>query len=519
MSITAERIPPNPSATITSLRAVGYKIEAAVADLIDNSITANAKNIWITAEWNNGDPWISFLDDGDGMIEAALISAMVVGSSDPMLRREPADLGRFGLGLKTASFSQAMVLNVFSLTIGNTLVDRCWNLDHVRDTREWELLRDVICPDQGLINNLNSNGHGTLVVWQKLDRYEAAGSLEDGTETHFYRALDEIKVELGILFHRYISGRTVNDRRIKIYMNGTDENSAVKAWDPFLRIRFDQVTEKQPLDPLDPNSAQIFGIILPHKDQIRDESTFQELSRPGDLTRLQGFYVYRADRLLCYGDWLNLAGPDGKKFRREEVYRLARVGIEIQNFDDDTWKIDIKKSMATPPSRMRKAIESYAHMVREKAKKVYWHRANVGTKPTHDSIAAEVPVWKDFGRFNQLRYEINRSHDLIESFISDCHILGPRLEKLFKLIERAVPIEKIYVQSTSPDFSSLPDSEIEMDDATSSDFRALYDRYLNIVIKTEKDIVRAQLKAIEKIRKQEPFNRYRDEDLLRYIKG
>lgn len=97
---------PRPSALLESLRSIGYTLETALADIIDNSITANSSSISVRFAWNNGDPWIAIIDDGDGMSNDELINAMRFGSRNPVEKRAKNDLGRFGLGMKTASISQ-----------------------------------------------------------------------------------------------------------------------------------------------------------------------------------------------------------------------------------------------------------------------------------------------------------------------------------------------------------------------------------------------------------------------------
>ena len=109
LSAAAEEAAPIPSALVNSLRAFGYALDTAVADLIDNSITAHARRIDIRFDWNSGAPRISLTDDGDGMPEIELVAALRLGAINPAELRAADDLGRFGLGLKTASFSQARV--------------------------------------------------------------------------------------------------------------------------------------------------------------------------------------------------------------------------------------------------------------------------------------------------------------------------------------------------------------------------------------------------------------------------
>ena len=75
------------------MRSFGYSLNTAISDLIDNSITAKASNVWIDFEWDDEKTWISISDDGIGMDEEKLKNAMKIGSQSPLLPREKNDLG------------------------------------------------------------------------------------------------------------------------------------------------------------------------------------------------------------------------------------------------------------------------------------------------------------------------------------------------------------------------------------------------------------------------------------------
>ena len=105
---------PEAASMIETFRAIGYNLETAIADIIDNSISANARNIYINRIWRGGQSIITIKDDGDGMNSNEIIQAMRPGAKNPLSDRSENDLGRFGLGLKTASFSQCCKLSVLS---------------------------------------------------------------------------------------------------------------------------------------------------------------------------------------------------------------------------------------------------------------------------------------------------------------------------------------------------------------------------------------------------------------------
>ena len=163
-------MPPDAPTLMWSTRAIGDTTSAAVADLIDNSISANASRIQI--QFVSGEnSYISILDDGAGMSPEALRQAMKYGSGNPWKERSPSDLGRFGLGLKTASLSQCRKLTVASKRDG-IISAFCWDLDHVIEAKAWELLEldeeDILQLPQ--ITELQRLSEGTIVLWDKLDK-------------------------------------------------------------------------------------------------------------------------------------------------------------------------------------------------------------------------------------------------------------------------------------------------------------------------------------------------------------
>lgn len=166
-------LPPYAPTLIESTRAIGYSLEAAVADIIDNSIAASAKNVDIFFFPVDG-AYIAILDNGNGMGTEELNAAMQYGSKNPIDARDAKDLGRFGLGLKTASLSQCRCLTVVAKQ-GDRIEGRQWDIDHVAETGSWSLIvleageLDSI-PN---IDDLRAYESGTLVVWQKLDRIKS----------------------------------------------------------------------------------------------------------------------------------------------------------------------------------------------------------------------------------------------------------------------------------------------------------------------------------------------------------
>ncbi len=196
-----KRIPPRASALIESLRDVGYSLQTAVADVIDNSLTAEAECIELLCNTDSENPEMGILDDGRGMSEEELLEAMRPGTKSPLEARASSDLGRFGLGLKTASFSQCRRLTVVTRKDGLAAC-AVWDLDTVAEEDDWlaEFPEDLsIVP---WVERLADTG--TLVVWQKLDRL-----LEDSSragQQDMMRQIDEAASHIGFVFHRFLSG-------------------------------------------------------------------------------------------------------------------------------------------------------------------------------------------------------------------------------------------------------------------------------------------------------------------------
>ena len=319
-------VAPEPAALIESLRSVGYTLPAAIADIVDNSIAAEAKNIHLTFHWAGRNSYVVILDDGRGMSEDKLRDAMRPGSRNPLEERDPGDLGRFGLGLKTASLSQCRNLCVASKTAKGLLNSRTWDLDALANSSEWRLLHEPPRTADAPIRKLSEMPRGTAVVWSDLDRLIGNEQVGDAVaHARFNDAIDQVCEHLGLTFHRFLE-----DRSIKLFLN----EQAVVAWNPFMR-EGSSVSSPTPEEfiPFGKSGVTFQGFVLPHKDALT-EAEFQKNRGPRGWTAQQGFYVYRNRRLLVYGDWLRLGRPSA--WTREDQYRLARISLDILNDADST---------------------------------------------------------------------------------------------------------------------------------------------------------------------------------------
>lgn len=416
---------PEASSMIETFRAIGYSIEAAVADIIDNSISADAKNIYVNFEWKGGETWLSIKDDGHGMDNDELIQAMRPGSRNPLDARSAKDLGRFGLGLKTASFSQCRILSVISRRKNKKPVFWTWDLDFVNQTGNWDLINYL--PDgEKFEDEINGMKSGTIVIWNDLDRVVKNFQPDDNKALDkFLSIMEQVKKHLAMVFHRFIE-----TRKIKIYF----QDRLVEAWNPFLTSQ--TTTQGFPTEPLQNGKVIVKGFVLPHKSKITEE-VFKNAEGPKGWNEQQGFYIYRNERLLLAGDWLGM-------FRKEEHYKLARIQIDLPNSLDAEWQIDIKKSVARPPLVLREQLRAYAGQVRNQAVAVYRHRGkNVKQLPGQKF----VPLWIDHKRGNKWFYKINREHPVIEQIRIQAAVESDKaIEKLIRYIEETIPTKSIYIK-------------------------------------------------------------------------
>ena len=427
-------LPPSASSLSESMRDLGYSLATAVADIIDNSITAGATEVDVYCDLTCEKPTLVIIDNGSGMTEDELLLAMKHGSTNPKQVREPNDLGRFGLGLKTASFSQCRNLTVVSST--NSIVCGAeWDLDHVSKRDEWCLL---ILEDGDIkkIPYLDQLGEtGTAVVWTKLDRMfeDQYGSKRDEI---VFEKLDLVDRHLSLVFHRFLAGEVKHHPKLSIRING----KPVDAFDPFCRkIKATQVLPEE-IVRVDGMEVVIQPYILPHHSKLTaKEYDFYE-DRSSFISN-QGAYIYRNGRLMAWGDWFRLV-PKG------EATKLARVQIDFPNALDESWTIDIKKSRARPPHEVRERLRQIISKVTGTSTRI--HRGR-GQKLFQNS---PEPIWERYGDKDRVRFELNLSHPLLQSLnegLSDQQ--SSTLRSYLEAVSAAIPVEMIY-----SDYSSAPRS-------------------------------------------------------------
>jgi len=387
--------PPDAGALMMSARSFGnYDLPSALADLIDNSIKAKARSVHITCLRTDTEIEVRVRDDGEGMSAATLFAAMRPASSNPELERSPDDLGRFGWGLKSASFSQCRLLTVLSTVVGERSGAE-WDLDAIDG---WSMATF----DGGEIEELAHPdllaAPGTEVIWRKCDRLSENGRI--GAEA-FNELITHARARLALLYHRYLSGEA-DARAFIIRLNG----QAIAPFDPFHRDN----NATQPIGPEtihlpDGSSITIKGYILPHFSKLA-MLDYDRLGGEEGFVRNQGFYIYRNDRLIMNGTWFRL-------LRHGELSQLVRVSVDIPNSLDEMWKITVDKADAQLPSMLRARLKSLVSNLRRGSGNAF--RSRGGRIASRGS----TPVWSKYARNGQIRYYVNRDHPLVASLLED----------------------------------------------------------------------------------------------------
>ncbi|MFC1901362.1 ATP-binding protein [Chloroflexota bacterium] len=430
LNIETTKAEPEAASMIETFRAVGYNVGTAIADIIDNSISARASNIWVDYVWDGSDSKIFITDDGYGMNDAELIQAMKPGSKNPLDKRSPDDLGRFGLGLKTASFSQCRKFCVISKIKESGLVYWTWDLDYVGLSKGWNLLK--FRPDGDILyETLNKLESGTSVIWWDIDRLTKGSSESDEVaKRRFFEDMEASKNHLGMVFHSFI------ENGLNIYFR----DRKIVPWDPFMTGK--PGIQTRPEMKLDDDQISIQGFILPHRSNLTPEEYEYGKGPQDSWTNHQGFYIYRNDRLLVPGDWLNM-------FKKEAHYDLCRIKLNMRNDFDREWHIDIKKSQAIPPPEYREKILALAKEARSFAVEVYRHRGKIIKRTL--SKDEFIPVWEERVRHGKRFYKLNRKHPIIRNLLKESNELEKLIENAIKFIEETVPVPLIMIRENETD--------------------------------------------------------------------
>jgi hypothetical protein len=360
---------PPPVYFIKSISEQGYSLSTAVADLVDNSVTAGARRVELLINANVSPLRLYIADNGHGMTGDELTANMRFPSADLDAGRAGNDLGRFGLGLKTGSFSQSRRCTLISAKARMPYQARTWDVEYLKETKDWTLIIDSEDATKKYIEDfdaISSDFHArssefvprTVVIWDnlyKLERLKKQSEIND--------ELEELRSHLGLVFHRFLQSG-----KLEIRLN----NSMVTGFDPF-PLNADgvqQISENywQTADAY----VRFQGIILPKRAAVEVKEPDSLWAPAGkSLDECQGMFVYRNERLISYGLWL-------RAIPKAIWLQFARIKIDITNINDSEFHINVAKSSLKLPFGLKRAMAEMVTYVAGQASKEYRERLASG---------------------------------------------------------------------------------------------------------------------------------------------
>lgn len=374
-SIDRLEVIPSARKLVNSLRNIGYEFTTAVADLVDNSLEANATVVKIEVEFRGENSFVRIVDNGKGMNIQELREAMRFGSNHDFEKED--DLGKFGLGLKTASFSQCRSFVVASRSerFKKNINAFYWDLDEIENSDKWEITKVEPGELKELIDRHLNDGPGTVVIWRKLDRILNMKYPEgEAAKKRLGSMCHELEDHLSMVFHRFLNGE-VPGRTLRIYIN----DRKINPWDPYCRQEDNtQIFDSVKLD-LNNNgkvgSITLQPYVLPHEKKFSSKDAFLTASGPKKWNRQQGFYIYRANRMIQCGGWAGIRTID-------EHLKLARISLDFTSYLDDYFNLNISKMQVKLPQDVRDQINDALNKVVKQANLTYRKKIEPSNKPT-----------------------------------------------------------------------------------------------------------------------------------------
>ena len=409
------------------------------------------------------------------MDENELIEAMRPGTKNPLDERTKNDLGRFGLGLKTASFSQCRKLTVVSSKNKNTSA-AVWDLDYVAETEDWtlQLLNHDEFNDIYKFSELNDNG--TLVIWEKTDRI-IDNTVNTITEETIYEKMRIVEKHIALIFHRFLKG----NNKISIFING----KAIEPFDPFHSTHIATQELQEEIINLNDEKIIIRPYILPHYSKL-SQKEYDYYDEDGGYLKNQGFYVYRNKRLLISGTWFRI-------IRQSEMFKLARIQIDLPNNLDSLWKIDVRKSYASPPSIIRQRLSKIIEKISGASSKVYTARG-------HRSTTSKFSFWERYAARGEIKYSINKEHPIIQNFLNNLDRKAQDdFNEILDLVGSFLPKDALYADLGNNNPKKVNTTDI------SNEF---IEKLALKKISDEKDLMTAQ-ELVSLFQNTEPFNLYK----------
>jgi hypothetical protein len=335
------------------------------------------------------------------------------------------------MGLKTASFSQASKLVVWSRTAHSDPAVRVWDLEQVVTSGEWRLLTAADNASNLILRQLRA-AHPeakTIVLWRALTKIvEDIATTDDADgQNHFLAAVSQVEQHLAMTFARFLPGSRWGRRRFALQVNG----ASVSPWDPFLEAH--PRTRPQPVEHLqiDGHPVSVRPFVLPAKKHLAAEG-YRAGGGPRGWLDQQGFYVYRNNRLIVAGEWLNLGN-----FRKDDKHALARIAVDIPAELDHLWSVDVKKATATPPLPLRSALTRVAKATRVEARRTQAALVRTTAQQKSDELSY---VWRPEKKDGELRVRLNWSHPLVKESLRVAEDARATIKALLSYIEETVPV-------------------------------------------------------------------------------
>lgn len=325
---------PDPARIMEGLRDTGYEFNTAMADIVDNSIAARASIIKIKIDLKPDNKIAVYVaDNGEGMDMAGLKNAMKYGSTE---RIDPSSLGKFGLGLKTASTAFCRCLSVLSRSESSEYNKVCWDLDEICKINKWKLLQPEITSDEiEILEDVTGGASGTLVIWEKVDRLMKDYKVDINRKKAFDKMIEKLKFHISMVYQRFLDKTFKGVNHVSIYVN----DELIEPWDPFCTNEENShmiASEEIPVEfpNGDKASFKVEAWLLPRVESFSSPEAHKMARVSNDM---EGFYVYRENRLIHNGDWLDM-------FVKDPHISLLRVNFSFDHKLDDAFNVDIKKS-------------------------------------------------------------------------------------------------------------------------------------------------------------------------------
>jgi len=420
---------PSPALEIKTLMRIGYNFNSAIADILDNSITAGASQIFIEALPGATCPVVTIVDNGKGMTKSELINSMRLSCKDAEESREDGDLGRFGSGMKTASFSQARNLTVISKSKGRNLCGATWDIDLIEKNNSWDL--QVL--NEGEINQilpseLDGFESGTAVVWRNLQSFKETDHTVT-TDQMIADAMMNAKKHIATYFHRFMKG----SKQIKFVIN----SEKIKPIDPFLTREIGYQEGPQAKLRCRGGYITIKTHVLPSFAKM-SKAALSSLGGTSKVLSGQGLYIYREKRLIVAGGWMGIRPSTN-------VDALARVQVDIPSSLDKDWSTDVKKETLQLPQKVKAELRKYLSDPVKRSRSVYKYKG----KKEEDSQFWYVIKDDNSGK---ITYSINADNEDLKEILSNSNAeIRKKLLRYLLDLTAQVPTASIYsTMSTVP---------------------------------------------------------------------